>query len=91
MPTFTPPTWNVVPPVLPETHGPQRRLFSYYGPWPRGRSVLFVGGHYVIHDNPSTDDLAGLVEGLTWFQGGRRYTVDNAIAALLNADGFVTT
>jgi hypothetical protein len=85
--TFNPPTQNVVPGVLPATGGIQRRLFRYYGGNPQGRSVVLVGGHYAIVDNPYADVLVG-AEGTGWFLGGHVYTVTSAVAAALTADGF---
>lgn len=88
MPTFRPPTLNDMPAVLPETRGPQRRLFRYFGGNPRGVSVVFSAtGHYVTVDTPSADLLVG-AEGTLWFLGGHVYTIDSAIAALLTADGY---
>lgn len=89
MATFTPPTGDFVPSVLPETKGVQRRLFRYYGPWPQGRSVVMVSGHYTIVDNPYADLLTPGGEGITWFLGGHVYTVADDIANLLALDGFV--
>lgn len=89
--TFIPPTANIVPAVLPETRGVQRRLFRYYGPNPQGVSVLKRAGHYETVLNPVQDELETLVDGVTSFLGGHVYTVSDAVAALLVADGFVTS
>jgi hypothetical protein len=86
--TFLPPTRNDTPGVLTTTHGPQRRLFRYYGGNPRGLSVVSSAGHYATVDNPSADLLVDGGEGRTWFLGGHVYVIDKAIAASLSADGF---
>lgn len=88
MATFTPPVAYLVPSILPETHGVQRRLWRYYGPWPQGRSVVFVSGHYTIVDNPSADLLTLDGEGSVWFLGGHIYTVSDDVASRLVDDGF---
>lgn len=84
---FTPPVSLEVPAVLPTTTGAQRRLFRYYGPNPRGLSVVFEDGHFVTVRNPTEDQLIG-DEGIRWFLGGHRYVVDDDLAELLVADGF---
>jgi hypothetical protein len=33
-------------------------------------------------------EIAGLIEGEEWFQGGRTYTVSNDVADRLTASGF---
>lgn len=88
---FIPPSAPLVPPVLPETRGVQRRLFRHYGPWPRGLSVVFRNGHYVTVQNPLDEELQHLTDGVTYFLGGHNYIVDDDIAALLIADGFTVT
>lgn len=84
---FEPPVAYDLPAVLPETTGVARRLFRHYGPNPRGRSVVFMNGHYVTVDNPYAELLTG-EEGVNWFLGGHRYVVDDDIAALLVGDGY---
>jgi hypothetical protein len=88
VPIFSPPVVFDNPPVLPETRGIQRALFRHFGPYPRGRSVVYRAGHYVIVDTPPNEELLTLTEGVTYFLGGHVYTVDDDIAALLEADGF---
>ena len=101
IPTFTPPVVNSVPAVLPETRGVQRRLFRYYGPNPRGYSVIYRGEGYVAVENPESDTLAELDvmaraagyesgEGVVWFLGGHTYTISAEIALALDASGFDT-
>lgn len=88
--TFTPPTVNYLPGVLPETHGVQRSLFRYFGGNPAGMSVIKVAGHFVTVDNPSTDQLIGR-DGVDWFLGGHVYVVTQAVADALTADGYGTS
>jgi hypothetical protein len=56
-----------------------------------GVSVLWNGTTFVARPYPWLGEVVDLVEGETWFQGGRVYTVTPAVAAALNAAGFVTT
>lgn len=91
MATFIPPVANITPPVLPTTRGVQRRLFRYFGPWPQGLSVVYRAGHYVTVPNPYWEELALLVDGVTYFLGGHTYTVTTAVGNALTADGYVVT
>lgn len=56
-----------------------------------GVSVLWNGTTFTDVPYPWLGELVNLVEGVTWFQGGRTYTVDAPTAAALNAAGYVTT
>lgn len=78
MPTFTPPT-------VPQ--GSSDPFFGRYS-IPVGVSVVRSGGVFVRRPYPALMEIAGLVEGVDWFQGGRTYTVSSATAAALTADGF---
>lgn len=84
MPIFTPP---VVQERMPASAG---RLFSFYTQ-PQGHAVVWRNGHFVQVRVPSQEETAALVEGVTWFTGGRTYDVSADTATLLNADGFTTT
>lgn len=90
MPVFTPPLSYDMLSVLPETHGVQRQLFRYYAGNPRGLSVVKVAGHYTTVDTPYADILVGK-DGTDWFLGGHVYTVTQAVADALAADGYGTT
>jgi hypothetical protein len=86
MATFTPPTTTVSSDDL---------LFGRYT-FPVGQSVLLTDGHYVTTPYPWLGEIrpvggTDLVEGETWFQGGRTYTVSSAVAAALTADGYTVT
>ena len=83
MPTFT-------PPVVSDPIRGAGRLFSFYT-MPQGIAVVWRNGHFVQVRTPSQEETAALVEGVSWFSGGRTYTVSADTAALLNADGFTTT
>ena len=87
--TFTPPVAYDLPWVLPETRGVQYDLFKYYGPGPRGRSVIKISGVYTTVDNPTQDqiDAAG-AEGVGHFLGGHVYTITAAVATALTAAGY---
>lgn len=88
MPVFMGPTVADVPRILPDTRGPARRLMRHYSPLERGRSVVFVNGHYVTVDVPEQSLLDTLVQGETYFLGGHEYEVSDAVAAALIADGY---
>lgn len=85
---FTPPTVDDVPWVNTQTRGLARRLFRYYGPAPRGHSVIKAAGVYRIVDTPDQLTLEGLVLGLDYFIGGHIYPVSEEVADDLIADGF---
>ena len=96
MATFTPPIdAKMVPPLLPESKGLQRRLFRYYAATARGRNVFIINGTpgtgaggKVTENDPIGDDYINRV-----FYGGHgAYTDVTAIeAALLVAAGYVVT
>lgn len=88
MPTFSPPTVNDVPRVLPDTRGPAYLLMRHYSPLPRGRSVLLRNGRYVTVDNPDNAELMTLTEGTSYFLGGHLYDVTDTVATLLASDGY---
>ena len=90
MATFTTPTVNDVPRVLPDSHGPGMLLMRHYSNLPRGRSVVLVAGHYQTVDVPTTDQLtAAGAEGTGWFLGAHGpYTVTTAVGNALTADGY---
>jgi len=88
MPTFEPPIAYDNPAILSETFGIKRALFKYYGPYPRGRSVLKIGGVYRTVDYPDQDTLALATEV---YLGGHVYVVSSAVATALNAAGYTTT
>lgn len=81
MPTFTPPT---------TTEQSDDPFFGRYQ-MTVGLSVLWDGATFVTTPYPWLGDLVDLTEGVTWFQGGRTYTVDSATATALNTAGYTTT
>lgn len=83
MPVFTPPTFE-------ERMAGAGRLFSFYTQT-MSYAVLFRNGRFQTVRTPSQEETAALVEGVTWFSGGRSYDVSDDTAALLAADGFTTT
>ena len=60
----------------------------YYNQLPRGRSILYTGGHYVTRD---MIDTTNLTEGVNFFLGGHIYIVSDAVAAALFADGYTVS
>lgn len=83
MPTFT-------PPVETERMPTRVKPFVFYGQ-PVSFAVVFRNGHYQSVRTPTQDETAALVEGVTWFTGGRSYTVSADTAALLTNDGYTVT
>lgn len=81
MPTFTPPT---------TTESSEDLLFGRYQ-MTVGISVLWNGSTFVDQPYPWLGEIVDLVEGETWFQGGRTYTVSSTTATALNAAGYTTT
>jgi hypothetical protein len=88
MPTFFPPIAYDNPAILPDTQGIKRELFKYYGPYPRGRSVVLVSGHWTVMDYPLNEVYVQGQDGIDFFLGGHQYQVSASIAAALTADGF---
>jgi hypothetical protein len=92
MPVFVPPTVADIPRVLPDTRGPARLLMRHYSNTVRGRSVVKIGATYTTVDIPTTDQLvAAGAEGTGYFLGGHAYTVTDAVATALAADGYSTS
>lgn len=87
-PTFQPPTADTVPPFLPTTEGPARRLFRHYKARARGRSVLRIAGAYLTVDTPGQAQIDTATEV---YLGGHVYTVTDAVATALAAAGYTTT
>lgn len=54
-------------------------------------AVVYRNSHYQSVRLPHVDETDQLIEGRTWFTGGRSYLVDDETAALLAADGYTTT
>lgn len=88
MPTFSPPTVNDLPSILPSTRGIQYRSWRYYGGNPRAHSVLRIAGVYQTIDSPSQLVVDSATEV---YIGGHIYTVSDATAAALIAAGYVVT
>jgi len=85
MPIFEPPIVNDNPSVQLDTKGIKYRLFKFYGPYPRGRSVLKIDGTYRTVDFPDQITLASASEV---YLGGHIYTVTQAVADALIAAGY---
>lgn len=79
MPTFTPPT-------VPQ--GSNDPFFGRYS-IQVGVSVVKRDGVFRRTPFPALREIAGLQEGVDWFQGGRTYTIDAGTASALTTDGFV--
>lgn len=67
----------------------KQKPFSFYA-WPVSMSVVLRNSHFQEVRSPSQDETDALVEGETWFAGGRTYLVSDETASLLQADGFTT-
>jgi hypothetical protein len=83
MPTFVTPT---------QEQGVRRgdALFDRYT-IPVGVSVVKRAGVYTETPFPWLGEIADLIEGTDYFLGGRTYTVTDAVAAALQADGFTVS
>lgn len=81
MPTFTPPT----------TAESSDDFFFGRFQMTVGLSVLWDGAHFTTRPYPWLGELVNLTEGVTWFQGGRTYTVSTATGVALAADGYTVT
>lgn len=82
---FSPPVTYDMPLILPETRGPQRRLFRHYGNNPRGQSVLRTAGVYRTVTAPSQLDIDQATE---YYAGGHIYTITADTAEDLIAAGY---
>jgi hypothetical protein len=80
LPSFTTPT---------RLEGSSDFFFGRYT-IPVGVSVVLVDGHYVEMPYPWLGAIADLVDGETYFLGGRTYEVSESVANALEADGFTT-
>lgn len=78
MPTFTPPTRE------------EASSDPFWGRYsiPVGQSVVRVNGTFTLMPYPALSEIAGLTEGVDWFQGGRTYSVSEDVANELDATGF---
>ncbi len=89
MPTFTPPTSNLVPATIPRGQKGfvQRayQLFRFYGPFARGVAVLKIGGTYGNYVSPTQDQIDSATEV---YLGGHSYTVTEAVKTALENAGY---
>lgn len=83
VPTFT-------PPVRSEKIPTKHPLFKHYSRL-ASFTVLWRNSHFTEVRYPAQEETDQLVEGVTWFPGGRTFTVSAETAALLEADGFTVT
>lgn len=65
------------------------RVFSFFTQT-HSYAVVWRNGHFQTVRTPSQEETDRLEEGVTWFTGGRSYTVSADTALLLQADGFTT-
>lgn len=80
MPTFQAPvSYERVPTDI--------KPFKYYQQ-PVSFAVVWRNSHFQSIRAPHQEETDALVEGVTWFTGGRVYTISQATADLLTADGF---
>jgi hypothetical protein len=96
MPTFTPPTQDRTPAVLPETRGLQLALYRHVRPIAQGLNIWKMpDGTYLLDQQPqqlSNPDPARHDDDATTpvitYYGGHVYTVSTAEAAALTAAGY---
>lgn len=94
-PTFTPPTRQDWTFAEGQPLG-ERRFWSFFGPQPRGRSVLKIAGVWTTVDNPTVsqcnnatriiDTHGESVPGC--FMGGHEHPVTAAVSTELTAAGY---
>lgn len=66
-------------------------------PWVRhfrltwANSVVWRSGQFVSTKGVTSEELAALEQGVTYFRGGTDYVVDQATSDALNAAGYITT
>lgn len=84
MAVFTPPTADLVPPVVPAPH-PGNALFRHYKRRAQGQSVLKIGGTYRTIVNPSQEQIDAATEV---YLGGHVYEVSSSVATALAAAGY---
>lgn len=94
--TFTPPTLERVPSVLPDTRGVQFALFRYVHPVAQGLNVWKMpDGSYLLDQQPQqlsnpdpVNHANDAVTPVITYYGGHTYQVTDAEAAALTAAGF---
>ncbi len=83
MPTFNPPTDELVRFADPFDTSIEHRLFRYLHPMERGRNV------YKLTDDSYTENQPGDMSTVAFtYHGGHVHTVSNAEAASLTAAGY---
>ncbi len=92
MPSFQPPSHDVVPPVYldwPDRYRPvpplAQRLMRHFKSRARGRTVLKIDGVYKTYDMPTANQIAAASEV---YQGGHVYQVTQTVADALEAAGY---
>ena len=78
MPRFTPPTRPIA------TAHPFWGRFQIH----EGQTVIRAGASFVLLPGPTTDELAGLVEGEDFWRGGYVYHVSDDVAQELVGAGY---
>ena len=78
------------PPVRSERIPTDQKPFKFYTQ-PVSMSVVYRNSRFQEVRHPTQEETDALEEGVTWFAGGRTYTVTDATATLLEADGFTTS
>jgi hypothetical protein len=88
MPTFEPPTADVVPRTHVDSDSVGAALFGHYRPLPRGVTVLkMTDGSYVSVQTPTQTQIEAPAVDIIYF-GGHVYEVDDVEASALQAAGF---
>lgn len=84
MPTFVPPTDNLVPTVdASRPYGLEYRLFRFYSPTARGRNVfLLTDGNFTENEPADFSTIA------TTYHGGHSHEISASEASALTAAGY---
>lgn len=103
MSTFTPPSRNAVPPVLPTISADQsrlaRRLFRHYRSRPEGINVYYLSDGTITEDDPDGEnvvwaqgDKVGATYVVTaWYGGHDDYQLTTAEATALTLAGYTVS
>ena len=83
MPTFTPPTDELVRWADPFETSVEHRLFRYLHPGERGRNVYKLTNNSYTEDQPGDSTTIAVT-----YHGGHVHTVSSAEAASLTAAGY---
>lgn len=88
MPSFSPPTDDVVPPLLPSTSGTARRLLRHFSSNPRGRNVYYLSDGTITETDPDGTTVTWDDVETVWWGGHAAVEVTAAEQTALEAAGY---